>query len=366
MNLTKRLSFLLCFLLPVIAIYAELNGGYTYLIVPITVFVILPLLDLFVGKDVSNPKDHEFYKLQDDKYFRILTFAWAIFQIIFVIWACIQIALNPHSMIELLLFALSVGIITGAIGITVGHELGHKSTRLEQFLAKMIYMTVCYMHFYIEHNRGHHVNVSTELDPATSKKNQNFYMYYPKTFFGSILSAWNIEAKRLTKMNLSVLNYRNEMLWYALITLGFASFLLVISSFIAGTIVWKVLGFFFLQAFIATFLLELTNYIEHYGLRRKEISQGKFEKVSLIHSWNQNFLVSNALLFQLQRHSDHHANASRRYQTLRHIEEAPQLPFGYEVMILIALIPPLWFKIMNPILEAWEIKNGMEKVNSIS
>ncbi|TGK87094.1 alkane 1-monooxygenase [Leptospira noumeaensis] len=355
MTLTKRFSFLLCYVLPLLVVFSEQFGGVTYLIVPITVFIILPLLDLFVGKDDSNPSDTNFLNLQNDSFFRYLTQIWAYLQLIFVIWSVYRIVLFPHSIMEFVLFAIAVGIVTGGIGITVGHELGHKNTRYEQFLSKMIYMTVSYMHFYIEHNRGHHTNVSTPNDPASSKKNQSFYQFYPQTVVGALESAWELEKKRLSKLGLGVFHYRNEMIWYLVITILFLFCMVMFGTILlGGEIPFEVLGFLLLQSFVAFSLLEMTNYIEHYGLKRKEVSIGKFEKVLPVHSWNQNYFVSNALLFQLQRHSDHHANAGRRYQALRHYEEAPQLPFGYELMILIALVPPLWFSMMNPILESWE------------
>ncbi|TGK54074.1 alkane 1-monooxygenase [Leptospira kanakyensis] len=355
MTLTKRFSFLLCYVLPLLVVLAESFGGVTYLIVPLTVFIVLPVLDLIVGKDDSNPPEIKFLNLQNDPFFRYLTQVWAFVQIIFVIWSVYRIVLYPHSVMEFFLFAIAVGIVTGGIGITVGHELGHKNNRYEQFLAKMIYMTVCYMHFYIEHNRGHHTNVSTPNDPASSKKNQSFYQFYPQTVIGAYKSAWNLEKKRLSKLGLNVLHYRNEMIWYSIITILFLVSMVIFGTILSGgEIPFEVLGFLLLQSFVAFSLLEMTNYIEHYGLMRKEVNGGKFERVLPVHSWNQNYFVSNALLFQLQRHSDHHANAGRRYQALRHYEEAPQLPFGYELMILIALLPPIWFRMMNPILESWE------------
>jgi alkane 1-monooxygenase len=171
---------------------------------------------------------------------------------------------------------------------------------------------------------------------------------------GSFKSAWNIEKKRLQKKGVPVWSFENEMILYVLVTLGLALALFAAVSYATGSLQWVSLGFFFAQSWFAFSLLELVNYIEHYGLQRKEIAPGKYEKVLPIHSWNANHFVSNAFLFHLQRHSDHHANAGRRYQALRHFEESPQLPAGYEAMILLALVPPLWRKLMDPRLEAWE------------
>ncbi|TGL59645.1 alkane 1-monooxygenase [Leptospira ognonensis] len=356
MSTLKKITFLISFVLPVIVVLTNYLGGMFHLVIPLTVFVFLPLLDLGVGKDTSNPGEKDFLSLQNDYYYRALTMIWAFVQLIFIIWAIFEISTNNYSIWEFLMFALSVGIVTGGIGITVGHELGHKASKWEQGLSKLIYMTVCYMHFFIEHNFGHHVHVSTPGDNASSKKGQTFYAFYVKSVFGGYQSAWNIEKKKLQKQGLPAFHYKNEMIWYQVITISFIGFLFTLGSLYRGAIAWDVIVFFLLQSIIAFTLLELTNYIEHYGLERKELFPGKFEKVLPVHSWNQNYLVSNAFLFQLQRHSDHHANAGRRYQALRHFEEAPQLPYGYEVMILIALVPTLWFRMIDPILESWRAK----------
>jgi len=356
MKNTKKATFLICFILPVISVLAEYLGGNFHLVVPITVFIFLPLLDLGIGKDSSNPIESEFQTLQNDFYFRWITYFWAVLQLVFVIWSIYEVSTKPRTTIEFLMFAFSVGLVTGGIGITVGHELGHKASKLEQFLSKMIYMTVCYMHFFIEHNFGHHVHVSTPNDNASSQKGQSFYNFYFKSVCGGFKSAWNIESRRLSKLGLPTFHFRNEMIWYIVITISFISLLFAGGSLLRGELAWDVIIFFLLQSVIAFSLLELTNYIEHYGLKRKEIAPGKYEKVLPVHSWNQNYLVSNAFLFQLQRHSDHHANAGRRYQVLRNFVEAPQLPYGYELMILIALVPSLWFRMIDPILETWEQK----------
>lgn len=350
----KKYSYLICFILPPIAYLGYYLGGWYNFLTPILVFVILPILDSFVGGDSTNPDEADVPALQNEKYYRYITYAWSYLQVGFVIWAVYAVAVTPMTWYEWIGFVISVGICTGGIGITVAHELGHKNTKFEQFLSKLVLMTVCYMHFFIEHNKGHHVNVSTYHDPATARKGESFYKFYPRTVIGSYLSAWNIEKKRLEKKGLPVWSFHNEMIWYWVATLGFAAALLIGVSYATGAFQWGALGFFFAQAWFAFTLLELVNYIEHYGLRRKEIAPGKYEKVLPIHSWNANHFVSNAFLFHLQRHSDHHANAGRRYQALRHFDESPQLPYGYEVMILIALVPPLWRKMMDRRLEDWQ------------
>lgn len=358
MNLFKRLSFLIAFVIPAVAVLGYyLGGNFNFLTIAV-VFGALPLLDMIVGPDASNPKEEDVPELQKDSYFRFLTYAWAWVQFVLVVWALWEVQSRSLSWWELLGFVISIGVNTGGIGITVAHELGHKNTKIEQWYSKFILMTVCYMHFFIEHNRGHHVNVSTHEDPATSRRGESFYKFYPRTVLGSLLSAWNLEKKRLAKLGKSEWTLENEMITSALVPFLFIGSITALFYGLTGNFKWEVPVFFFVQSWIAFSLLELVNYIEHYGLARKELSPGKFEKVLPIHSWNQNFGLSNAFLFQLQRHSDHHANAGRRYQSLRHFEESPQLPYGYEIMILIALVPPLWFKLMDRKLEEWQDSYG--------
>jgi alkane 1-monooxygenase len=265
-----------------------------------------------------------------------------------------MLAFYPISWVGYVGFLLSMMSFTSN-GINVAHELGHKKSYLARFHAKLNLMTTCYMHFYIEHNRGHHVHVATPLDPATSKKNQTFYAFWLQTVIGSFKSAWKIEKERLAKKNIPFFNIiENEILKAIILPLLWITCMTIILSFWVGSFVYIVPLFFFSQSFLAFSSLEAVNYIEHYGMLRKEIAPNKYERVNPLHSWNSNHFISNLMLFQLQRHSDHHAYASRPYQVLRHFEESPQLPFGYPVMIIMALIPPLWFKVMNKRLENWQ------------
>ena len=215
-------------------------------------------------------------------------------------------------------------------------------------------MTVCYMHFYLEHNRGHHVHVATPIDPATSRKNEHFYKFWFRSVFKGYASAWNIEIEGLKRKNKSILSLQNQMIWFHLLPILFCTLLTIAFSYLTGGIAWQVPVFFFTQSILAFTLLEQVNYIEHYGIVRNQDENGKYERVTQLHSWNANQLVSNFFLFQLQRHSDHHLNAIRRYQVLKHYDESPQLPHGYPTMIILALFPPIWFRMMNPRLENWK------------
>jgi alkane 1-monooxygenase len=209
-------------------------------------------------------------------------------------------------------------------------------------MAKMLLLSTLYMHFFIEHNRGHHKNVSTPLDPATSRLNESFYRFLPRTVIGSWIDAWKLEEHRLRKLNLNIWNpINNEMLRFQIIQV---LFVLSIYFFLG----LKCMLAFIAAATIGFVLLEIVNYIEHYGLQRKMLPNGAYEKVKPHHSWNSEHELGRILLFELTRHSDHHYNASRKYQILRHFDNAPQMPSGYLAMIPLALIPPLWFRIMNP------------------
>jgi alkane 1-monooxygenase len=293
----------------------------------------------------------------DEFYYRFVTYIWTFVQVAFVVWGAFAVTTGRlTTTLEWVGFVIGFSLVTGGIGITVAHELGHKKSKLEQFYSKLILMTVCYMHFFIEHNRGHHVQVATPDDPATSRHNESFYVFWFRSVFHGYAHAWQLEKESLHRKGFSTWSLKNEMIWFALLPIIFCVALTIIGTILTGRIVWEIPVFFFTQSFFAFTLLELVNYIEHYGIVRNQSVEGKYERVNPLHSWNASHLVSNFFLFQLQRHSDHHANAIKRYQLLNHYDDSPQLPFGYPTMILIALLPPLWFATMNPLLQEWKEK----------
>lgn len=298
--------------------------------------------------------DEKAILVSEQFYYRLITYIWTFFQLGFLVWGAFVIAESAMGTIPFIGFILSFSLVTGGIGITVAHELGHKKSKLERVYSRVILMTVCYMHFYIEHNRGHHVYVATPRDPATSRKGENFYVFWFRSVIGSYFSAWKLERSRLERKGSKFWSLDNEMIWYTLLPVLFSLILTAGASIYFERIVWEVPMFFFGQSVLAFTLLEIVNYVEHYGIVRKENSPGVYERVNPMHSWNSNHRLSNFFLFQLQRHSDHHANAIKRYQVLKHYDESPQLPSGYPAMILLAAIPPLWFKWMNPKLRNWE------------
>ena len=234
----------------------------------------------------------------------------------------------------------------GIIAINLGHELVHKDPKIENWSGGLLLASVCYAGFKVEHVRGHHVNVSTPEDASSSQYNQSLYQFLPHAFVHNFINAWRLEKQYLARKGHKNISYHNELIWwYAISALMAVSFGLWLG--------WMGAVFFLAQGFVAAFTLEVINYVEHYGLHRRMDDKGRYERTTPAHSWNSNYFLTNIALFQLQRHSDHHAYAKRRYQVLRHYDESPQLPAGYAGMYVLAFFPPLWKKVMNPRVEAY-------------
>jgi alkane 1-monooxygenase len=355
----RKICFFIAFIIPALVIAGfYLDGWFNYLAVLFS-FIIIPLIDSRAGTDPQNVSADRVTEVSEDFYYRFVTYVWTYFQMVFLFWGAYAVTLNKFdNAFEWTGFILSFSLVTGGIGITVAHELGHKKSTLERVYGKALLMTVSYMHFYIEHNRGHHVSVATLEDPATARKDEGFYRFWIRSVFVGYGHAWSLERESLQRRGKNLFSIHNEMLRFALLPLVFCAALTLIISMIQNRFTWEVPVFFFAQSFLAFTLLELVNYVEHYGILRKEIAPGKYERVNPLHSWNASHLISNFFLFQLQRHSDHHAYAYKRYQILNHYDESPQLPFRYPTMIIIALVPPLWFGLMNPRLERWHLSTA--------
>ncbi len=233
----------------------------------------------------------------------------------------------------------AMGMLCGVMGINVAHELGHRKRKYEQQMSKLLLLTSLYMHFFIEHNRGHHKHVSTAEDPSSARLGESLYAFWIRSVVLSYLSAWKLEAGRLRKKGQRTFSIHNEMLQFQVIQLTF----LLVVGYVYG---WAVMLYYVLAAIMGFLLLETVNYIEHYGLSRNKTDRG-YERVMPAHSWNSDHLVGRIMLFELSRHSDHHYIASRKYQVLRHMNDSPQMPTGYPGMMLMATVPPLWFYVMD-------------------
>ena len=301
---------------------------------PIWVLLLIPLLDRIFGEDTSNPPDWAVEPLAKDHFYRWCTYLFLPVQLAGLIFACHVVTTQNLSWFAYLGFALTIGTVAG-VGINTAHELGHKKPKLERWLARVALAQTGYGHFYVEHNRGHHTRVATPEDPASSRLGESFWAFLPRSVWGGVRSAWELEAKRLRYQGSRVWSIHNDVLnSWAVSVLLFGALLAVFGL--------RVLPLLIIQAVFGFSLLEVVNYLEHYGLLRQKNAEGRYERCQPRHSWNSNHVASNLVLYQLERHSDHHAHPTRRFQTLRHFEEAPQLPSGYGGMLGLAYFPPIW------------------------
>jgi alkane 1-monooxygenase len=365
----KKYAWLLGLIVPILPLlaimgYAGLGWHWALWIGPIMLFVVIALLDVLLGTDGKNPPEEMIDELENNRYYRWITYAYLPFQYVGLAAGMYFIAVgNPFaavadlfgnvpgagifdeaslSIVDKIGLALTVGMVAG-IGINTAHELGHKKESVERWLSKIALAQSFYGHFYIEHNRGHHVRVATPEDPASSRLGETFYEFWPRTVSGSLKSAWGLEAKRYRRKGTHPFHIGNEVLnaWAMSVVL------------FAGLIAWLGVGiapYLLLNVVFGFSLLEVVNYLEHYGMLRQKVGpegRQRYERVAPRHSWNSNNRVTNVFLYHLQRHSDHHANPVRRYQALRDFEEAPVLPCGYAGAIVIAVFPPIWRRVMD-------------------
>lgn len=308
-------------------------------------FIVIPLADALLGEDPYNPPDDVLHQMSIDPYYIRL-----VRGLVLVTW--FNLGLNIWFVASydlpvwlLLVYSVSIGYFAAG-SIMVAHELGHKTNKTDQWLAKIELASVGYGHFCVEHNRGHHVQVATPEDPASAKMNESIYRFALREIPGACVRGWQIEKFRLNNKNRSVWSWRNDILQSYSIT--FAVFLL--ATLWGG---WPVLTFLIIQSIVGWYGLSQANYVEHYGLLRQKLPDGRYERCEPRHSWNTNHIFSNLSTFHLQRHSDHHSNPLRPYQALRSFEDLPRLPSGYPGCFALAAIPPLWYRVMNPKVIEW-------------
>ena len=343
----RALPFWISLLLLPIAWWAATNGGWSVLALPIVTWYLFSAVDAIVGLNLENadPSTGD----EDLMWYRAVTIVWPLLQFITLFGVIAYLPYATHlSGIEVVGLFFGMGVITGTIGINYSHELMHQKDKRERLLGDILLAMVLYSHFRSEHLLVHHRYVGTPRDPVTARYNEGFYRFFPRVLKSSLISAFNAERAMLERKNLPWTDLSNPFMRYLALQGGMLLLALVLGG-------WLGLLMFIFQAFVAIWQLELVNYVEHYGLTRKYLGDGTYEHVKPHHSWNTAYRASNWLLINLQRHSDHHYKPDRRFPLLQNhgIADAPQLPYGYPVMTLAALVPSLWKRVMNPRVRKW-------------
>jgi alkane 1-monooxygenase len=339
-----KLRYLFTFIGPCLGFVGLTGSGIWCWSLVLFGFVLIPLLELLMRPTRNSMGPAEQAAAEKDPFYDLLLYALVPMQ-----WALLWLFLSTVGQQDLSSLEMAgrvgtMGMLCGVYGINVAHELGHRRSRWERVLARALLLTSLYMHFIVEHNRGHHRRVATQDDPASARFNEPIFSFWPRTLWGSLLSAWHIERERLQRAGKPTLHWTNEMMWIFIVQTA----LLLSVAYLFGTLA---LLAFLGAALVGALLLETVNYIEHYGLARVLDAQGRPRKVDLVHSWNSDHLLGRLMLLELTRHSDHHYKSSKKYQLLGSAAESPQLPTGYPGMMLLSLFPPLWFRVVNPRLE---------------
>ena len=336
----KDLKYLAAFSIPLMACIGLYFRGIFSFLVPVYAFVLLPILETLLPLDETNlEKDVVEHKLKNK------LFDWLLYLNIPIVFGLLLLSLyrvtyETLETYELIGFTFSLGIVLAINGINVAHELGHRQHSNERFMGKALLLPSLYMHFYIEHNYGHHLHAATPEDPATARYNQSIYSFWFTSTIRQYIKSWKIQKTLLKNNQKAFLSTKNDMLWYVFFQLIYVSIIFIGFGNI-GVIIAVGSGV------IGFTLLETVNYIEHYGLLRLKTKSGRYERVKEIHSWNSNHIIGRIVLYELTRHSDHHYKSSKKYQVLECHEKSPQMPYGYPTSMLLSMCPPLWFKIMN-------------------
>ena len=336
------LKYLFAYTIPVAAYIAFESTGIGCYAAVFYAFFVLPVLDVVTGETQTNISKEAVLSKKNKRVFDWMLYLNLpiVFGLLFLVFTKIQA--KEYALYELIGMGLSAGILLATNGINVAHELGHRKPYFERFMSKLLYMPCLYMHFYIEHNFGHHLHVGTPEDGATAKYNQNVYSFWWSSVTKQYFGAWKRQLDLLKAQKKSFLSLKNDVFWYHFIQAGYLFSVYFLFS-------PKVLVFAVAVGILSFLFLETINYIEHYGLRRSKLPSGRYERVQPHHSWNSNFNIGRIVLYELTRHSDHHFKASKKYQVLDSHEKSPTLPMGYPASILLSLLPPLWFYVINPL-----------------
>ena len=334
------MKYLLAYCVPLIAFLGIYFDGFWSYAGVVFAFGILPVLELIFPKDEKNYTETEIENKLKNRFFDVLLYfnVFIVYGILFFVLH--KVSTVEISILEIIGTILSLGIVLGSNGINVAHELGHREKLYERILGKLLLIPSHYTHFFIEHNHGHHLHVSTPEDPSTARYNQSLYTFWIQTVFGTYTKAWQIQKKLNQMENRSFFSMKNDMFWFTIIQISY----LISIYYFFGKIGLLVALFAGIVGFL---LLETINYIEHYGLKRNLLPSGRYERVSEKHSWNSNHILGRIMLYELTRHSDHHYKSQKKYQILEYHDVSPQMPFGYPTSMVLSFFPPIWFAVMN-------------------
>ena len=336
----KDLKYLSAYAVPVCALVGLSLQDFWSFLTPIYAFVLVPILEIIFPINDANITESE-KKSKSSLHWTDFLLYTNVFIVFGLVYFTLQTVTSSYlELYETIGLVFSCGIVIGSNGINVAHELGHRKSKLEQLLGKLLLLPALYMHFFVEHNFGHHLKAATPEDPATAKYNQSLYAFWVSSIYRQYASAWKIQLDLLKRDQKTFFSMKNDMLWYTIFQLAY---LAIIFNYFQLTGLMVAI-FAAVSGFL---LLETINYIEHYGLLRKKKESGRYERVREVHSWNSNHVFGRIMLYELTRHSDHHYRASKKFQLLDYHEKSPQLPYGYPTSMVISLVPPLWFKIMN-------------------
>ena len=334
------MKYLLAYSLPLIAFIGIYFGGFWTYSGVVFAFGILPVLELILPTDEKNHTEAEIENKLKNHFFDVLLYlnVFIVYGMLFFVLH--KVSTEKLSFSKIIGTVLSLGVVLGANGINVAHELGHREKLYERIIGKLLLIPSHYTHFFIEHNHGHHLHVSTPEDPSTAKYNQTLYAFWIQTVFGTYTKAWKIQKKLNQIENRSFFSLKNDIFWFTIIQIGYLLTIYYFFAFIGLSVA-------FFAGIVGFLLLETINYIEHYGLKRNLLPSGRYERVSEKHSWNSNHVMGRIMLYELTRHSDHHYKSQKKYQILEYHDTSPQMPFGYPTSMVLSLVPPLWFAVMN-------------------
>ncbi len=336
------MKYFLAYSFPIVALIGfKLGGVFTFSAV-FFAFVLVPILEIILPINTDNYSEEEIKSRLENSIYNIMLYLNLPIVYGLMVYILYQTKINTFSNLEIIGTIFSLGVVLGSNGINVAHELGHRKSLIEKIFGKILLIPSHYTHFFIEHNYGHHTHVSTPEDPSTAKYNQNLYAFWWQTVSGTYKKAWEIQKKLNENRKTKWFSFKNDMFWFTIIQISYL-FLIYMTFGFLGLIIAIFAGF------VGLLLLETINYIEHYGLKRNLLPSGRYERVTEKHSWNSNHVMGRIMLYELTRHSDHHAKAHKKYQVLEYHDISPQMPFGYPTSMVMSFFPPLWFKIMNPL-----------------